>query len=242
MRTVIKSITFIALVCITIFGAYVLLHNGDFARFFPDKTAEKDTVAQTAENPNNNSSKENKKKAEEKGPNAFVTPEVGNPSEVFVHENGFEYGKKNFEKQGVNETVKMDKNRVSQVSFRLTKESALLYYTGPEDAKPFTQHQLTENGAKYYFAGTAWRENIHPYLSSLASWMNKNKKNVIVVVTFEYSNDADTAAEYVTLRAFSLEDLGKTLSVNTTFHQYAKDKALDYKTRDYATADTKDDH
>lgn len=239
MRTIIKSITFVALICVALFGAYVLHQNGDFGRLFPDSTAGKDTVAQTDKNSNDNSSEKYKKKAKEKGPNAFVIPVVGKPSEVFVHENGFEYGKKRFEKQGVKETVKMDKNRVSQVSFRLTKDSELLYCTGPEDAKPFAEHQLTEDGAKYYFSGITWQNNIHPYLSSMAKWMKDNKKNVIVVVTFEYSDDADTAAEYVTLRAFSLEDLGKTLSVNTTFHQYAEDKALDYKTREYATVDTK---
>lgn len=236
MRTIIKSITFIALVCVTIFGAYVLYQNGDLTRFFPDNTAGKDTVAQSTKNHDNNPSKNTKKK---KDPKAFVAPTVGNPSEVFVHENGFEHGKENFKKQGVHETVDMDKGRVSQVSFRLAQDSVLLYSVGPEDTKAFTEHQLTENGATYCFAGTAWQQNMHPYLSSIAQWMKDNKTNVIVVVTFEYSDDKDTAAEYVTLRAFSLEDLGKTLSVNTTFHQYTKDKALDYKTKNYATAETK---
>lgn len=235
MKTVIKIITFIALVCVATFGAYVLYQNGDLARFFPDNTARKDMVAQNTENPDTNSPKQND------NPNAFITPKVGNPDEIFIHENGFEYGKANFKMQSTNETVDSDKNRVKQVSFRLTKRNVPLYATGPDDTKAFSQHQLTNNGAKYYFAGTAWRQNMHPYLHDISKWINDNNTDVIVVVTFDYSKETDTAAEYVTLRAFSLADLGETLSINTTFHQYADGKALDYKTRDYATAETKGD-
>lgn len=236
MKTVIRIITFIALVCVAAFGAYALYQNGDIARFFPDNTAGKDTITQNEENPNKNVSPQK----DEKHPNTFVAPNVGNPAEIFIHENGFEYGKTSFKMQGVNETVSSDKNRVKQVSFRLTKDKIPLYATGPADAKAFSEHQLTKNGAKYYFAGAAWRQNIHPYLHDISKWIRDNSTDVIVVVTFEYSKETDTAAEYVTLRAFSREDLGETLSVNTTFHQYADGQALDYKTRNYATAYTKD--
>lgn len=239
MKTVIKAITFIALVCVALFGAYVLQQNGDFARFFPDSTSGKDTLAHNTANPNKNPSPENSKKSKEGNPNAFVEPTVGNPDEIFVHEKGFEYGKKNFEKQGFQEAVKIDKGKVSQISFRLTRDNIPLYLMGPGNENAFSSHRLTKDGAEYCFASTAWRKNIRPYLSSIYRWIIENKKDVIMVFNFEYTDDTDTAAEYITLRAFSLDDLGKTLSVNTTFHQYSDGRALDYKAREYATVDTK---
>lgn len=239
MKTVIKSITFIALICVAAFGAYVLQQNGDFARFFPDNTAGKDSLAHSTANANKSSPKKNTKKPKEKDPNAFVEPTVGNPDEIFVHANGFEYGKKNFEKQGFQEAVKIDKGKVSQISFRLKRENIPMYLMGPGDENAFSSHRLTKDGAEYCFASTAWRKNMRPYLSSIYRWIIDNKKDVIMVFNLEYSDDKDTAAEFITLRAFSLDDLGKTLSVNTTFHQYSDDGALDYKTREYATVDTK---
>lgn len=239
MKTVIKSITFIALICVAAFGAYVLQQNGDFARFFPDNTAGKDSLAHSTTNTNKSSPKKDIKKPKEKDPNAFVEPTVGNPDEIFVHANGFEYGKKNFEKQGFQEAVKIDKGKVSQISFRLKRENIPMYLMGPGDENAFSSHRLTKDGAEYCFASTAWRKNMRPYLSSIYRWIIDNKKDVIMVVNLEYSDDKDTAAEFITLRAFSLDDLGKTLSVNTTFHQYSDDGALDYKTREYATVDTK---
>lgn len=241
MKTVIKSITFIALVCVVLFGAYVLHQNGDFARFFPDNTAGKDSLAHSTANTNENSPKKDTKKTKEKDPNAFVEPTVGEPNEIFVHANGFEYGKKNFEKQGFQETVKIDKGKVSQVSFRLTKENIPLYLMGPGDANAFASHRLTKDGPEYCFASTAWRKNMRPYLSSIYKWIIENKKDVIMVFNFEYSDDKDTAAEFITLRAFSLNDLGKALSISTTFHQYSDGGALDYKAREYATVTTKGD-
>lgn len=227
MKTLTKIVTFIALVTLTIFGAYVLYIHGDFIKMLPSKINKNNIISNIANIHNQN------KNPKENPTSAFQEPKVGKPGEIFIHENGFEIGKNQFKTQTTKETVVMEKGRVKQVSYKTNKDSVFLYTIGQEDTKAFAKHKLTDNGEKYYFSGQAWEHNIHPYFSSIASWANENKQDVIIVIDFEYTSKDDIAAEYITLRAFSAKDLGKSLSVNTTFHQYADQKILDYKTLDY---------
>ncbi len=148
----------------------------------------------------------------------------------YVHEKGF-VGHSSFDNATTSEKVTTDaQGRVSRIVYRLTPDDSMMYTTGPSDnASVFAPHSFTSGGVEVGITAYAWRGAVHPLLSNITSWVAKAKSDAVVVIDLSYNSESEAYARYITVRAYSPEDDGVALNVNTDVYNYDKTVQVDYE-------------
>lgn len=157
----------------------------------------------------------------------------------YVHKSGF-VGHSTFDNASTSEKVTTDaQGRVSRIVYRLTPDDSMMYATGPADnASVFAPHAFTSGGVEVGITAYAWRSAVHPLLTNITGWVAKAQSDAIVVIDLSYNSESEAYARYLTVRAYSPEDDGIALNVNTDVYNYDKSVQVDYETGSTAASES----
>lgn len=230
MRYVLKIISLAGLIVLCIFGAAVIWQSNDLQRFLPQQTQETDPMQTPAQEPNTTKNPDGDA-VTFRQPVLYVDGQeyAGSCDVVYIHENGFEVGKKTYRDQTATPSVTYDEQgRLSGFSVRITPDTLLMYSVAPAEGAAFVNHEFADQAPLVPVTDHTWRDAMHPYLTNIASYVKESGNDVVMVINLEYDGENDRAPHYIDLKAFSVKDLGATCSVWATFYNYDPKQQVDY--------------
>lgn len=221
MRHFLRILSLAGAIALAVFGVTTMQSSGDLAALLPaSNTTVVDYVDKEVEAPATNLTMNT--------PVDLST--TGDTNLYYEHSDGFE-GTAAFEHAATTEKVITDEQgRVSRIFYRLTPDNNMMYATGPSDNKSvFAPHAFTTGGTEIGITAYAWRNAVHPILSNIVNWVNKASSDAIVVIDLSYNEATEVYPRYIRIRAYSPEDDGVALNVNTDVYNYDKDIQVDYE-------------
>lgn len=223
MRHFLRILSLVCACALAGFGIFVMHDSRDLAALLPVDTqtqidyVDKEVSATTD--------------LEQNTPVDLDAASNGDAALYYVHKSSF-VGHSAFDNASTSEKVTTDaQGRVSRIVYRLTPDDSMLYTTGPADnASVFAPHAFTSGGVEVGITAYAWRNAVHPLLTNITGWVAKAKSDAVVVIDLSYNSESEAYARYLTVRAYSPEDDGVALNVNTDVYNYDKSVQVDYET------------
>lgn len=231
MRHFLRILSLVCACALAGFGVFVMHDSRDLAALLPaDTQTQIDYVDKEVSAATN---------LEQNAPVDLDAASNGDVALYYVHKNGF-VGHSAFDGASTSEKVTTDaQGRVSRIVYRLTPDDSMLYTTGPADnASVFAPHAFTSGGVEVGITAYAWRNAVHPLLTNITAWVAKAKSDAVVVIDLSYNSESEAYARYLTVRAYSPEDDGVALNVNTDVYNYDKAIQVDYETGTTAASES----
>lgn len=223
MRHFLRILSLVCACALAGFGVFVMHDSRDLAALLPtEKQTQVDYVDKEVSS---------KTDLEQNTPVDLAATSNGDTALYYVHKSGF-VGRSAFDSASTSEKVTTDaQGRVSRIVYRLTPDDSMIYVTGPSDnASVFAPHAFTSGGVEVGITSYAWRSAVHPLLSNITSWVAKAESDAVVVIDLSYNSESEAYARYLTVRAYSPEDDGVALNVNTDVYNYDNAVQVDYET------------
>lgn len=223
MRHLLRTLSLVCACALACFGIFVMHDSRDLAALLPQGAqTQVDYVDKQVEATTD---------LEMNAPADLKSASGDDDALYYVHEKGFT-GHSAFDNATTSEKVTTDaQGRVSRIVYRLTPDDSMMYTTGPSDnSSVFAPHSFTSAGVEVGICAYAWRGAVHPLLTNITSWVAKAKSDAVVVIDLSYNSESEAYARYITVRAYSPEDDGVALNVNTDVYNYDKTVQVDYET------------
>ena len=231
MRHFLRILSLVCACALAGFGIFVMHDSRDLAALLPtEQQTQIDYIDKEVSATTN---------LEQSTPVDLDAASNGDAALYYIHKSGF-VGHSAFDDASTSEKVTTDdQGRVSRIVYRLAPGDSMLYTTGPADnSAVFAPHAFTSGGVEVDITAYAWRNAVHPLLTNITGWVAKAESDAVVVIDLSYNSESEVYARYLTVRAYSPEDDGVALNVNTDVYNYDKAVQVDYKTGTTAASES----
>lgn len=163
----------------------------------------------------------------------FKLPKDLDQSLIFVHAGGFDFGKNKYTKTTVKEVNhKDDRDRLSEKVLLFKPKEGLFNNIGLNTSveNAIIRPKIKGTGQPLSITPYAWNKALKPYLNALTDYADKTQSDLVLVLIANYSDPTYTIPDYYDLKAFSLKDGGKDLSLWITIYNRPEEKLLNYET------------
>lgn len=240
-RFVIKNILILILLAMSVWGFKTLDGQGTITQIIAespiyymmdDKEREiiKKQIINSYADENSELSEEQKQLI---GINEYKKPDIAIPLDAYEHTNGLNHGKYLLKDITEQLSKKEDSSgRIISLSKKLTKTDSIMTVSEPlSDYEPdkITMVKLLNSAEVTNITSYIYKNAIEKYNSSITYFILKNNQPVIMQINLLYKNQKDRMPYLINYKAFSADDYGKSLNINTDFYNHIPKYKIDYE-------------